>query len=182
MSIPRYSGSTPRPSGSPVLAFCCSVFALDRLCLRFICTNSAGGPQRLAHGSPVVIPALPSSRWQTKASTLEALWERGHLWKPELEPELKFAWVWALAWGFGRQSLRCLAMWAWAVFWNLGCTTQARRRGCGCCPLGTQAWAWFAAKIKFKNLIVERVKWHLRCLKPKWDFLFLVLRFLFLGS
>ena len=119
MHIPRFSVSTPRPSGSPVLAFWCFVFVLDRFCLRFICTNSAGGPQRLAHGSPAVIPALLSSCWQTKASTLEALWGRGHLWKPELDPELKLAWVWALAWGFGWQSPRCLATWAWAVFWSL---------------------------------------------------------------
>ena len=39
-----------------------SFVCLDRFCLRFICTSSSGGPLRLARGSPVVTPALLSSR------------------------------------------------------------------------------------------------------------------------
>ena len=170
MHILMYSISSSRPSGPPVLAF---------WRLLFVWTDSASGLfAPIAQEDPCALHMAsqwshqpPVLTWQTKALTLEALWGRGHLLKPELEPELKFAWVWALAWGFGWQSLGCLAMLAWAGFWNLGCTTQARLWACSCCPLGTQACAWFAARIKLKNLIVERVKCHLRCLKPKWGFL-----------
>lgn len=62
------------------------------------------------------------------------------------------------------------------MFGNVGMSSflelaQARWRACSCCHLGAQAWAWFAARIKLKNLIVEHVIWHLRSLKPKWGFL-----------